>query len=128
MYIFISHPPFTAKNPIDQYQKILLGDIEWSEQDMSPEAKDLLENLLKTKPSERFGNLKDGANDIKHHAWFQSIDFDQVVANRQLIPPFVPELKSAEDTNCFDYYEEMSSHYDMAQTNDDHYYTHFSGF
>lgn len=119
----ISRPPFTAKNPIDQYQRILECDIKWPE-DMSSEAKDLIQNLLKTKPSERFGNF--GIDDIKNHPWFKNIDFEQLLA-RQVDPPFVPDLKFEGDTRCFVYYEEMHIPYDMIQTNKP-YCDHFAYF
>lgn len=93
---------------------------------MSPEAIDLLQNLLKTKASERLGNLKDGANDIKHHAWFKGMDFEQVLA-RQLTPPFVPDIKFEGDTGCFAYYEEMQLPYHMIHT-DEPYCSHFPYF
>ncbi|GAN05667.1 cAMP-dependent protein kinase type 2-like [Mucor ambiguus] len=118
-------PPFTAKNPIDQYQKILECDITFPSS-MSPEVVDLLQNLLKTKASERFGNLKNGANDIKQHAWFKGIDFEQVLA-RQLPPPFVPDIKFEGDTGCFAYYEEMQLPYHMIHTSEP-YCSHFPYF
>ncbi|KAL7329129.1 cAMP-dependent protein kinase catalytic subunit [Mucor circinelloides] len=123
--LITGNPPFTAKNPIDQYQKILECDITFPS-DMSPEAIDLLQNLLKTKASERLGNLKDGANDIKHHAWFKGMDFEQVLA-RQLTPPFVPDIKFEGDTGCFAYYEEMQLPYHMIHT-DEPYCSHFPYF
>lgn len=106
---YISSPPFTAQNPIDQYQKILECDISWPE-NMTLEAKDLIQNLLKTKPSERFGNQD--IDDIKNHPWFKNIDFQQLQA-RQVEPPIVPDLKFDGDTQCFPNYEEMYVSYDM---------------
>lgn len=53
--------------------------------DMSKEAKDLIQGLLQTKPSERYT-----LEDIKNHPWFSSIDFDQLL-KLNIDPPFVPE-------------------------------------
>lgn len=117
------HPPFTAKNPIDQYQKILECDLTWPE-DMSTEARDLIQNLLRVKPIERFGTH--GTQDIKDHAWFQSIDFDQILA-RQVTPPFVPDIQYDGDTRCFAYYEEIQLPYHLMQTNEI-YCDHFAYF
>ncbi|KAI8091288.1 kinase-like domain-containing protein [Gilbertella persicaria] len=110
------HSPFTAKNPIEQYQKILEGDVDYP-QDMSPEARDLLENLLKTKPSERFGNLKNGVNDIKNHPWFKSVDFDAILA-RKTTPPHIPHIKHEGDTHYFASYEELPKTYDEIHQKD----------
>ncbi|CAO3621709.1 unnamed protein product [Mucor fragilis] len=123
--LITGNPPFTAKNPIDQYQRILECDITFPS-NMSLEVIDLLQNLLKTKASERFGNLKNGANDIKDHAWFKGIDFEQVLA-RELTPPFVPDIKFEGDTGCFAYYEEMQLPYHMIHTSEP-YCSHFPHF
>lgn len=117
--------PFYAKNPIDQYQKILECDISWPAF-VSPEARDLIEHLLKTKPSERYGNLKDGSNDIKNHPWFKSFDFNDVYA-RKLNPPFIPNVKYEGDTRCFDYYEELQMPYHLMHTNEN-FCDHFANF
>ncbi|CEP17851.1 hypothetical protein [Parasitella parasitica] len=118
-------PPFTSKNPVDQYQKILECDISFPSY-MGSDSIDLLQNLLKLNPLERYGNLKDGANDIKHHAWFKNVDFDQVLA-RKLAPPFIPDIKFDGDTRCFSYYEEMQLPYHLIHTTES-YCSHFPHF
>lgn len=37
--------------------------------------KDLLKNLLQVDLTKRFGNLKNGVNDIKNHKWFMTTDW-----------------------------------------------------
>ena len=37
--------------------------------------KDLLRNLLQVDLTKRFGNLKNGVNDIKNHKWFSTTDW-----------------------------------------------------
>ncbi|OON20715.1 hypothetical protein X801_03400 [Opisthorchis viverrini] len=39
------------------------------------EAKDLVRNLLQADLTRRFGNLKNGTNDIKQHKWFSSVNW-----------------------------------------------------
>lgn len=41
----------------------------------SSDLKDLLRNLLQVDLTKRFGNLKNGVNDIKNHRWFASTDW-----------------------------------------------------
>ena len=41
----------------------------------SAELKDLLRNLLQVDLTKRYGNLKNGVNDIKGHKWFASTDW-----------------------------------------------------
>jgi len=41
----------------------------------SSDLKDLLRNLLQVDLTKRFGNLKNGVNDIKGHKWFATTDW-----------------------------------------------------
>ncbi len=41
----------------------------------SSDLKDLLRNLLQVDLTKRYGNLKNGVNDIKNHKWFSSTDW-----------------------------------------------------
>ncbi|KAG1254426.1 hypothetical protein G6F68_010855 [Rhizopus microsporus] len=65
--------PFIDKNPVNLYQKILECRVEWPEE-MSGDLKDLLQNLLTSDLEVRFTS-----QEIKKHAWFSDIDFDQVL-------------------------------------------------
>ncbi|KAI7885545.1 kinase-like protein [Lichtheimia hyalospora FSU 10163] len=105
--------PFTQKNPIDMYQNILDCRVPWPD-DISPVAKDLLEHLLTPDLSRRYGNLKDGALDIKQHAFFQGLDF-KAILERQVTPPYQPEIESDDDATCFDKYDEPSTPYGVQQ-------------
>lgn len=41
----------------------------------SSDLKELLRNLLQVDLTKRYGNLKNGVNDIKVHKWFATIDW-----------------------------------------------------
>ena len=41
----------------------------------SSDLKDLLRNLLQVDLTKRYGNLKNGVNDIKNHKWFSTTDW-----------------------------------------------------
>ena len=41
----------------------------------SSDLKDLLRNLLQVDLTKRYGNLKNGVNDIKGHKWFSATDW-----------------------------------------------------
>ncbi|KAJ8960740.1 hypothetical protein NQ318_020033 [Aromia moschata] len=53
----------------------------------------------------RFGNLKNGVQDIKGHRWFKDIDWIAVY-NRQVPPPFVPAVKAINDASNFSMFQE----------------------
>jgi len=50
---------------------------------MSENMVDLLEKLIQVDLSKRIGNLKNGAADIKDHAWFDNINWTALV-NREV--------------------------------------------
>jgi protein kinase A len=63
--------------------------------------------LLQIDLSRRFGNLKDGAADIKRDRWFRPIDWEQIL-HRRAEPPFRPKCSSPGDASNFDTYEEVA--------------------
>lgn len=96
------YPPFYDENPFGIYQKILAGKIEFPRH-FDPHAKDLVKKLLTADRTKRYGCLKDGAEDIKRHKWFKSVDWAKVFA-RKPKPPYTPGFKSPDDTSNFDQY------------------------
>ncbi|XP_038843119.1 cAMP-dependent protein kinase catalytic subunit alpha-like, partial [Salvelinus namaycush] len=71
----------------------------------SSDLKDLLRNLLQVDLTKRYGNLKNGVNDIKGHKWFATTDWIAVY-QRKVEAPFVPKFKGPGDTSNFEEYEE----------------------
>ncbi|VDP92082.1 unnamed protein product [Echinostoma caproni] len=68
------YPPFFADQPIQIYEKIVSGKVRFPSH-FSSDLKDLLRNLLQVDLTKRFGNLKNGVNDIKTHKWFSTTDW-----------------------------------------------------
>ncbi|CUT99588.1 cAMP dependent protein kinase catalytic subunit [Echinococcus multilocularis] len=60
------YPPFYADQPIQIYEKIVSGKVRFPSH-FSSDLKDLLRNLLQVDLTKRYGNLKNGVNDIKNH-------------------------------------------------------------
>lgn len=54
---------------------------------MSAEAKDLIVHLLNRNPSRRLGAGPEGAQEIKRHPFFASINWDDVKHRRITVPP-----------------------------------------
>lgn len=79
-------PPWSDENRDTLLKKILLEPLHTDHENLSPEAKDLLEGMLRKKHEERINPA-----DIKKHPFFASIDFDKLLA-KQIEPPFKPEL------------------------------------
>jgi len=97
--------PFVHANPMGIYEKILSGKIFFPAQVISEAEKDLISKLCCGDLTKRFGNLRNGANDIKEHQWFKGFDWDALLSKRSL-PPVIPRVKGPSDTSCYDEYEE----------------------
>lgn len=98
------YPPFFDDNPFGIYEKILEGKIDWPRH-FNLNSKDLIGGLLTIDRTKRYGCMKNAADDIKNHAWFASIQWDEV-RQRGLKPPIVPSVSHAGDTSNFDEYED----------------------
>uniref|UniRef100_A0A8D3E1F8 cAMP-dependent protein kinase n=1 Tax=Scophthalmus maximus TaxID=52904 RepID=A0A8D3E1F8_SCOMX len=98
------YPPFFADQPIQIYEKIVSGKVRFPSH-FSSDLKDLLRNLLQVDLTKRYGNLKNGVNDIKGHKWFATTDWIAIY-QKKVEAPFVPKFKGPGDTSNFDDYEE----------------------
>ena len=89
--------PFKQKkgkfNPQIYKMKIIIPE------NISKNAKDLIEKLLNSNPRERIGY--NSSEEIMKHDFFKDIDFDKVII-KQYKPPFIPKLDNEEDLRYFD--------------------------
>lgn len=58
----------------------------------SSDLKDLLRNLLQVDLTKRYGNLKNGVNDIKNHKWFATTDWIAVYQRKVRITYYMQEI------------------------------------
>eukprot|EP00930_Biecheleria_cincta_P095927 TRINITY_DN8781_c0_g1_i1.p1 TRINITY_DN8781_c0_g1~~TRINITY_DN8781_c0_g1_i1.p1 ORF type:complete len:356 (+),score=65.11 TRINITY_DN8781_c0_g1_i1:111-1070(+) len=100
--MIVGYPPFVDEDPMGIYQKILAGKITFPKI-FHKEAKSLVKKLLTPDLGKRFGNLKNGANDIKEHKWFKDLSWDDLI-QKKIEAPFKPAVKGATDTSNFDDY------------------------
>ena len=102
------YSPFADQQNNDQMvicRKILRGDVEFPSHFKDSNLKDLILRLLVKDIPKRLGCLRGGAQDIKEHRFFRSLDFDALV-HRTLPSPWQPELTDPLDTHHFDEYDE----------------------
>ncbi|CAH2036122.1 unnamed protein product [Thlaspi arvense] len=94
----VGTPPFHGCNPENIFDNILNSNIPWPSvpEDMSHEACDLIDRLLKKDPHQRLGAR--GAAEVKQHIFFKDIDWDTLPEKK---PAFVPDSKDAFDTSYF---------------------------
>ena len=81
------YTPFKGRTIIETYQAIQnVTELKFKE-GIDPQAKDLVEKLLKKEPSERLGALN--FEELKNHPYFHELDWDNL---RTSIVPFVQPL------------------------------------
>ena len=68
---------------------------------MDEDAKDLINKLLVLEPKKRLGYGPNGTENIKKHSFFEGIDWNDIW-NKNVTPPFVPELDGEMDLRYFD--------------------------
>ncbi|KAK4879563.1 hypothetical protein RN001_007709 [Aquatica leii] len=98
------YPPFYSHDSMKIYEKIVSGKFKFA-QHFTTELKDLLRNILQIDLSRRYGNLKNGANDIKTHKWFRDVNWLSIY-HRKVPPPFKPTCKNPGDSSNFETYDE----------------------
>lgn len=55
-------------------------------------AKSLVKHLLDADLTKRYGNLKNGVNDIKNHRFFKTLNWENLL-NKDITAPYVPKVK-----------------------------------
>ncbi|KAJ3203458.1 camp-dependent protein kinase catalytic subunit [Entophlyctis luteolus] len=98
------HPPFYDEDHFKLYEKILQCKPKFPSH-FDSNAKDLIKNILTTDLTKRFGNLKGGVNDIKAHAWFSDLDW-QELEDLKIPAPYLPPYANEGDASNFDDYPE----------------------
>ncbi|CAG9312432.1 unnamed protein product [Blepharisma stoltei] len=92
-------PPFYMNHRPEMRRKILSEEIKYSPT-MSAEVKDLLQGLLQKDPEQRLGSGDLGADEIKTHPWFTTLDWF-LLENKLIQPPFVPNVCGPADIKYF---------------------------
>merc|ERR1712072_1594096 len=96
----VGQPPFCDEEPMGIYQKILAGKIYFPKY-FEKNAKALVKKILVADLGKRYGNLKDGANDILQSKWLSSYSWDKLMA-KQVPAPYKPQMKNEQDVSNFE--------------------------
>mmetsp|Transcript_106304 Transcript_106304/g.167853 ORF Transcript_106304/g.167853 Transcript_106304/m.167853 type:complete len:320 (-) Transcript_106304:273-1232(-) len=100
--MIVGQPPFCDEDPMGIYQKILSGKIVFPKL-FDKNAKGLVKKLLTADLGKRFGNLKNGVEDIKTHKWFKDVSWTDLL-EKKLPVTFKPAVKGTTDCSNFDDY------------------------
>ncbi|KAL8631926.1 hypothetical protein Q9189_002300 [Teloschistes chrysophthalmus] len=92
--------PFYADDTQQMYKNIAFGKVRFPKDALSTEGRNFVKGLLNRNPRHRLGAVND-AEDLKAHPFFADMDWT-ALANKLIVPPFKPQLKSMLDTSNFD--------------------------
>uniref|UniRef100_A0A7N4P0V1 non-specific serine/threonine protein kinase n=1 Tax=Sarcophilus harrisii TaxID=9305 RepID=A0A7N4P0V1_SARHA len=92
--------PFQGKDRKETMTLILKAKLGMP-QFLSTEAQSLLRALFKRNPANRLGSGTDGAEEIKRHIFYSTIDWNKLF-RREIKPPFKPAVAQPDDTFYFD--------------------------
>ncbi|XP_042700612.1 ribosomal protein S6 kinase alpha-1 isoform X8 [Chrysemys picta bellii] len=92
--------PFQGKDRKETMTFILKAKLGMP-QFLSSEAQSLLRALFKRNPANRLGSGTDGAEEIKRHPFYSTIDWNKLY-RREIKPPFKPAVARPDDTFYFD--------------------------
>ena len=89
--LLCGRPPFAAKDPMDTYNKIILGIDRAKFPRHFPEAaRSLITALCRECSTERLGNLHEGMAGIRTHRWFDGFEWP-ALHQHKLDAPMVPQ-------------------------------------
>eukprot|EP01022_Parablepharisma_sp_SALTPOND_P004335 TRINITY_DN120110_c2_g1_i1.p8 TRINITY_DN120110_c2_g1~~TRINITY_DN120110_c2_g1_i1.p8 ORF type:complete len:399 (-),score=48.09 TRINITY_DN120110_c2_g1_i1:14734-15930(-) len=100
--MMVGGPPFNGSTPQEVFENILNNkrdmelDIGYNDDQISPDAADLINGFLTSDPEKRLG--KGGAEEVKAHSFFQGVSWSGL---RNEEPPFVPTPVNPADTTYF---------------------------
>ena len=106
--VLLFHCSATPFNPNQNENEIparvLAGRITWPPT-IDETSKAFIKKLLNQNPDKRLGAGRHGSREVKEHAFFASICWEDAFA-RRLQPPMIPAVQHPGDTSCFDQYKE----------------------
>lgn len=91
--------PFHCKEHSEMYSRIVKGNFKCPDF-FTKELCDILNAMLQTDTSKRFGCLRGGVTDIKNHRWYSAINWDSIY-QQNVRAPYVPDVKGPGDTRHF---------------------------
>ncbi|KAF9284767.1 Serine/threonine kinase [Mortierella alpina] len=98
--MLLGRAPFSGEEEDDIYDSIL-EDEPLYPHGFGRHEQALLQSLLVKVPSLRLGSGPSDADEIKAHAYFRNVNFDDVY-HKRIRPPFLPKVSSATDVSNFD--------------------------
>ncbi|XP_047237425.1 serine/threonine-protein kinase N2-like isoform X1 [Girardinichthys multiradiatus] len=98
--MLVGESPFPGEDEEEVFDSIVNDDVQYPTS-LPTDAISIMQKLLKKNPMKRLGAGERDANEVKGEKFFETIDWEALMA-KKLKPPFVPSIKEPTDVSNFD--------------------------
>ncbi|KAA8592445.1 hypothetical protein FQN60_017900 [Etheostoma spectabile] len=98
--MLVGESPFPGEDEEEVFDSIVNDDVQYPGS-LPPDAVCIIQKLLKKNPLKRLGAGERDANEIKGEKFFETIDWEALMA-KTVKPPFLPSIKESMDVGNFD--------------------------
>ncbi|XP_026178367.1 serine/threonine-protein kinase N2-like isoform X2 [Mastacembelus armatus] len=98
--MLVGESPFPGEDEEEVFDSIVNDDVQYPTS-LPPDAVAIIQKLLKKNPVKRLGAGERDANEVKGEKFFETIDWEALLA-KKVTPPFLPSVKESMDVSNFD--------------------------
>ncbi|XP_067376005.1 serine/threonine-protein kinase N2-like isoform X3 [Channa argus] len=98
--MLVGESPFPGDDEEEVFDSIVNDDVQYPPS-LPPDVVSITQKLLKKNPLKRLGAGERDANEVKGEKFFETIDWEALLA-KKIKPPFLPSIKESMDVSNFD--------------------------
>ncbi|XP_040897927.1 serine/threonine-protein kinase N2-like [Toxotes jaculatrix] len=98
--MLVGESPFPGEDEEEVFDSIVNDDVQYPTS-LPPDAVSIIQKLLKKNPVKRLGAGERDANEVKGEKFFETIDWEALLA-KKVKPPFLPSVRESVDVSNFD--------------------------
>uniref|UniRef100_A0A665WQP8 protein kinase C n=1 Tax=Echeneis naucrates TaxID=173247 RepID=A0A665WQP8_ECHNA len=98
--MLVGESPFPGEDEEEVFDSIVNDDVQYPTS-LPTEAVAIIQKLLKKNPLKRLGAGERDANEVKGEKFFETIDWEALLA-KKVTPPFLPSIRESVDVSNFD--------------------------
>ncbi|XP_040010616.1 serine/threonine-protein kinase N2-like [Xiphias gladius] len=98
--MLVGESPFPGEDEEEVFDSIVNDDVQYPAS-LPPHAVSIIQKLLKRNPLKRLGAGERDANEVKGEKFFETIDWEALLA-KKVKPPFLPSIRESMDVSNFD--------------------------
>ncbi|XP_071339926.1 serine/threonine-protein kinase N2-like isoform X3 [Trachinotus anak] len=98
--MLVGESPFPGEDEEEVFDSIVNDDVQYPTC-LPPDAVSIIQKLLKKNPLKRLGAGERDANELKGEKFFETIDWEALLA-KKVTPPFLPSIRESVDVSNFD--------------------------